>query len=260
MNKKLWLTYAWKDNEDKNIDFIINELSKTSLIVKFDRKNLIPGQRLWTQIGGIITDPNECDAWGLVLTNNSLNSQACIEELSYALDRALSTKDESFPMFALLKDISFEMLPPSLKVRLGISLEEDNWVNKVIAAVNKVSVGFESSEIRPFILTVYSQCLEIRPRLERIAPFVVAVDIQEQVSGNVIRCTQGPAKQIPVASVKVNSQESNSKLSDGTDIYYWKANNEASSINSYYLFFKNTPPKRIWVGHPDNLIPLNIED
>ena len=41
----LWLTYAWKDNEDKDIDFIIQELDKTTLKVKFDRRNLIPGQR-----------------------------------------------------------------------------------------------------------------------------------------------------------------------------------------------------------------------
>lgn len=54
--KKLWLTYAWKDNEDKDIDFIVQELDKTSIDVRFDRRNLAPGQRLWTQIGGTITE------------------------------------------------------------------------------------------------------------------------------------------------------------------------------------------------------------
>ena len=50
--KKLWLTYAWKDNEDKDIDFIVQKLDEAGLEVKFDRRNLVPGQRLWVQIGG----------------------------------------------------------------------------------------------------------------------------------------------------------------------------------------------------------------
>ena len=84
MPKKVWVTYAWKDNEDKDIDFIVQELDKKNIDVRFDRGNLIPGQRLRTQIGGLITDPNEWDAWGIVLTPNSIQSQPCVEELSYA--------------------------------------------------------------------------------------------------------------------------------------------------------------------------------
>src|SRR5690349_3451961 len=114
MAKKLWLTYAWKDNEDEDIDFIIQELDKTELTVKFDRRNLIPGQRLWTQIGGIITDPKECNAWGMVLTGNSLKSQPCIEELGYALDRALSANPADFPVFGLMHNIRAADLPPAL--------------------------------------------------------------------------------------------------------------------------------------------------
>ena len=76
--KKLWLTYAWKDNEDQNLDYIVQELDKLDLEVKFDRRNLIPGQRLWDQIGTQITDPEQCEAWGILLTSNSLKSGPCI--------------------------------------------------------------------------------------------------------------------------------------------------------------------------------------
>lgn len=65
MSKKLWVTYAWKDNEDKDIDYIVQELDKAGVDVRFDRRNLVPGQRLWVQIGDAITDSAECDAWGL---------------------------------------------------------------------------------------------------------------------------------------------------------------------------------------------------
>jgi len=60
--KKLWLTYAWIDNEDKNIDFIIKELDSLGIEVKFDRRNIVPGKRLWQQIGNKIIDSDKCDA------------------------------------------------------------------------------------------------------------------------------------------------------------------------------------------------------
>jgi len=113
--EKLWLTYAWKDNEDKDIDYIVQELDKAGIDVRFDRRNLVPGQRLWTQIGGAITDPAACEAWGMVLTANSVASEACVEELSYALDRALSAKGENFPVFALLHGVPVKSLPPAMK-------------------------------------------------------------------------------------------------------------------------------------------------
>jgi len=128
VSKKLWVTYAWKDNEDKDVDYIVQELDKAGLDVRFDRRSLVPGQRLWVQIGGAITDPAECDAWGAVLTANSLASEACVEELSYALDRALDAKGTGFPIFALLHGVPARSLPPALKIRLCIPLGNNDWV------------------------------------------------------------------------------------------------------------------------------------
>lgn len=253
--KKLWLTYAWKDNEDKDIDYIIQELDKTDISVKFDRRNLIPGQRLWTQIGGFITDPNECDAWGIVLTRNSLESDACIEELSYALDRALDSKGEKFPLFALLHNISSKMLPPALKIRLCINLEDTDWVSQVLAAVKQSALGYTPSDLSPYILkehpTDNGYWLEIRPRFERISPFMVAVDYVEKSSRNVTRCIAGSAG-VPALGTMWSWIDSDGTLTDGTHIWFWQGGNEASSIYSYYLFYKKRP-KRIWVGRPENL-------
>jgi hypothetical protein len=207
--KKLWLTYAWEDNEDKDVDFIIQELDKTDIEVRFDRRHLIPGQRLWTQIGGFITDPKECDAWGILLTSNSLKSHACMEELGYALDRALNAKGETFPVFGLLHHITVYDMPPALKIRLGISLEDKEWIKRVVAAVKGISPGFSPLDVPDFVLTEHitedGYCLEIRPRFERIAPFTVVVDYEEKISGNVSRCKLGPANKIPIRHVTINT-------------------------------------------------------
>lgn len=118
MNKKLWLTYAREDNEDRDIDFIVQVLDGLPLDVRFDRRSLVPGQRLWTQFGGAITDPAECDAWGIVLTANSLTSQSLIEELCSALGWALGSNGSSFPVWALLQKVAAKDVPPALCVRL----------------------------------------------------------------------------------------------------------------------------------------------
>lgn len=259
MKNKLWITYAWKDNEDKDIDFIVHELDKTDLAIKFDRRNLIPGQRLWTQIGGIITDPNECHAWALVLTHNSIQSQPCIEELSYALDRALSSKGGDFPLFALLHNVSPSQMPPALKIRLCIPLENNNWVEQVRAAVKRTPTGFVPSDLDQFVInehrTIGGYALEIHPRFERISPF--AVDYDEKASGNVTDCFPGPAGQVPTGFVAHSRIDCETNLTDGTRAWVWGGDNEANSTFSYFLFYKSTP-KRIWFGHQQNLRLLSI--
>ena len=259
--KRLWLTYAWKDNEDKDVDFIIQELDKADIEVRFDRRQIIPGRRLWPQIGGFITDPRECDAWSILLTANSLKSEACIEELCYALDRALDAKGETFPVFALLHQIAPKDMPPALKSRLAISLEDQDWVERVVAAVEGLSPGSVPTECPDFVLTEHETedgyCLEIRPRFERIAPFGVAVDYDEKVSGNVTHGHIGPANRIPTGHVAFSWTDSETTLTDGTRAWVWGADNEANSTFSYYLFYRKRP-NRIWVGHQQRLEMLSI--
>ena len=256
MSKKLWVTYAWKDNEDKDIDFIVQELDRAGLVVKFDRRNLVLGQRLWTQIGGIIMDPNVCDAWAVVLTHNSIQSQPCIEELSYALERALSSKGGDFPLFALLHHVSPSQLPPSLKIRLCVPLENNTWVDQVVAAVHRSAAGFVPSGLDQFVIkehpTADGFALEIRPRFERISPFAIAVDYDEKASGNVKRCSPGPAGRVPAGHVAHNYIDSEQTLTDGTHAWVWGADNEASSTFAYYLFYKSQP-RRVWFGHQQDL-------
>ena len=258
--KKLWLTYAWKDNEDKDIDFIVQELDKTGIDVHFDRRNLVPGQRLWTQIGGAISDPNQCEAWGIVLTANSLASQPCVEELSYALERALSAKGEKFPVFALLHGVPAKSLPPALKIRLCIPLGNNDWVAQTLAAVEARAPGLAITGLDQWIIKEHpvqsGYALEIRPRFDRISPFGVAVDLDEKTSRNVTNCRPGPANMDflsgVLASTSFNSILGKITFPDGITACFWRADNEATPTTSYYLFYKKRP-RRVWFGHHQNL-------
>ena len=81
--KKLWLTYAWKDNEAEQVDYVIQMLRAQGLEVGFDRARLIAGQRLWSQLDANISDAAKSDAWAIYATKNSLSSEPCLEEVRF---------------------------------------------------------------------------------------------------------------------------------------------------------------------------------
>jgi hypothetical protein len=97
----VWLTYAWADNDTGDVDFAAQELQSVGLEVKLDRWNLHAGAPLWDQIEGFIQDREQSDAWVLYATQNSLGSEPCREEYRWALDRALDTRGENFPVIGL---------------------------------------------------------------------------------------------------------------------------------------------------------------
>lgn len=128
---KLWLTYAWKDNEQDDVDHIIAELRRVGVDVSYDRVQLLAGRRLWDQIDAAIRSP-EVKAWAIYVTEHSLKSEPCQEELAYALDRALRTRGSSFPLIGLFQGEFDPLLVPSaLATRLCVNLHSNDWQQQV---------------------------------------------------------------------------------------------------------------------------------
>jgi len=86
----VWLTYAWGDNRQQDVEFVAQELKDAGIEVKLDRWNIQAGKRLWEQIENFIQERKSCDAWVIYATQNSLGSEPCKEEYAYALDRAIN--------------------------------------------------------------------------------------------------------------------------------------------------------------------------
>src|SRR5271156_5308810 len=97
MTAPLWITYAWADNKEGDFDYLIGALKAEGIRARYDRVALIPGRRLWDQIGAEIID-GSLSGWAYLLTPRSLASEACREELAYAVKRALATKGSEFPL------------------------------------------------------------------------------------------------------------------------------------------------------------------
>lgn len=263
--KSIWLTYAWNDNMDGDVDFIAQELTRAGLEVKLDRWNLTVGKRLWEQIETFIQDPSKSDAWLLCATQASLGSEACKEEFAYALDRALNTRGGDFPVIALFPaPVDTNLIPAGIKTRLFVSLTDPDWKERIIAAVEKRQSSITQPQVEPYALTIHElgeqhgdkrYAIEVRPRGGTWAPFLAGIPLNEKdhVSPHLLL---GPAKRIPMGGMLINTGETTSD--DGR---WWLvfAGNEATPTQSYYIFCRKLPSLLIFGvngGSPQYEVPF----
>lgn len=242
--KSIWVTYAWDDNADGDVDFAAQELIKAGVKVRLDRWNLSAGKRLWEQIEQFIQDPSESDGWLLYATQASLGSQACKEEFAYALDRALDTRGGDFPVIALFPaPVDEGLIPAGIKTRLFVSLTDPDWKERIVAAVERREATITRSEVEPYELRVHEweaggaeACIiEMRPRAGTWSPFVVAIPAAEHETVAPM-LNHGAARRPPTGPV-VTAFLHNVREGVSADGRWWfvSAGNEASPTQSYYV-------------------------
>jgi hypothetical protein len=235
--KKLWLSYSWKDNVDKDVDFIAKEIEKRGISVKLDRYVLIAGQRLWPQIESHIQNPAETDAWALFMTQNSLASEPVREEIAYALDRALKSRGGTFPLIGINPgDVDSASVPALISIRLYVSLTDDDWLDRIVSGVHGVVPTLATSEIIPIVVKEYPQgsqtVIEARPRAGRWHPGAILVP--EADWGKVKGVMQGPSGTPPSGGmIAFGEIEYTGKSGDKWKGY--SVGHNITPINSMYL-------------------------
>jgi hypothetical protein len=239
---KLWLTYAWKDNEDQRVDFIIGELAKTGLTVKFDRAHLVPGQRLWDNLDKAITEPGQSDAWAIYATKNSLSSEPCLEELAYALDRALRTHGHQFPLIGIFPEpLDRSIIPSAIATRLYVTLNDAEWAKKVAARAegNPPEVN---THVEPYIIANHRTgdvvTLELRPRAGRWFPFMVLVPDGEHAMLSAV--THGPHGRPPDACMVARNDVTLENL-NGKNYKGVRLQHAVDPLNSAYVQLSAIP-------------------
>ena len=240
--KKLWITYAWADNEGGDIDFIAQELGKTGIYVRLDRWDISAGRRLWEQIENFITSEQECDGWLIVATQNSLSSQPCKEEIAYALDRTLKSRDGDFPFMVLFTGpVDDALIPASVKTRLFVSVTDQDWLERIGSALYGRRPEIARKEIASYEAKVHRHpsgkiILELRPRAGRWYPIIAAVPTSEK--GAIKFIMVEPSGHPTGTGFVPGSCEEQS--SDGK----WAAivsNQQATPHESLYVWFEKLP-------------------
>ena len=180
---KAFLSYTWADNDDGDVEWVANSLNGAGLEIHLDRWTLTAGRRLWEQIEALIFDKENCDALLIFATSASLANERCREEIAYALDRALSTRGANFPIIGIFQGhVASEFIPASIRTRLYVSLNDDHWVERVVAGCEGRSPAIPRSEIQPYSIKVHHKpkdgvnfAIEIRPRAGVWAPFLAGI-------------------------------------------------------------------------------------
>lgn len=246
----VWITYAWSDNVQGDVDFIAQELQRAGLTVKLDRWNIAAGKRLWEQIENFIRHPDQSDAWLLVATNNSLASEPCKEEFAYALDRALQARGNAFPVIGLfLTHGDPSLIPAGIRTRLYVSITDADWKERIVAATEGRAHAATLANVEPFHLHVHHLtgrskpiAIEVRPRAGVWAPFLALVPLSEKeaVQPSIMI---GP-RDVPTDSgMLLNTGEGPSR--DGA---YWAmfAGNQSTPTESYYIWCSKLPSQLIF--------------
>ncbi|MES2764657.1 MAG: toll/interleukin-1 receptor domain-containing protein [Bacteroidota bacterium] len=250
--KNIWISYAWADNEQQDVDFIAQELKVAGVSIKLDRWNIAAGNRLWPQIEKFITSPEESDSWVLIATQNSLSSEACKEEFAYALDRALSVRGGNFPIIGLfLGPVDKGLIPVGIKTRLYVSITDPDWKERIIAATEGRLNRLVEEITQPYFLKVHYPigpdynnpiAIEVRPRAGVWHPFIAAIlnTEKEHVQPHIF---SGP-KDMPTdwgMLVDVGSS-----VSDNGSFWLMFAGNQATPYTSYYIWCNHLPSKIIF--------------
>jgi hypothetical protein len=248
---KLWLTYAWIDNEQADVDHVIGELRRAGLDVHYDRRQIIPGQRIWPQIDAAISDPAQVDGWAIFATKHSLQSEPCKEELAYAHDRALRKRGGDFPLIGIFPEpIDRELVPSALITRLYVTLQDPNWAKLIVDGVRRKRTELSDNNVRPFILRWHPPFegdlqLELRPRSGRWYPCFVTLLNEERSRLKFV--VQGPAGLPPSAAMTSEvGVASVDGLWSGIEI-----NHSIDNLNSAYAVF-TSPPSQLRFGSKED--------
>lgn len=252
MTEPLWITYAWADNEEGDFDFLVQELTQAGVPAKYDKIALVPGRRLWAQIADRISS-DSLSGWAYLLTENSLASAACQEELSYALQRALETRGEEFPLIGLLHGVSIRDVPVPLRIRLCINLANPDWTEEVRAGVEGTAPRRAMPNQDPFVMKIHSNYLgqserlaiEIRPRFGEIRYWRWAFP---SAGPQPVSWGTGPANGGGIGGVKQETLEGEYPDIGGTPMKFIGAGNPISPSSSAYAVFDQTLPEKFFFG------------
>jgi hypothetical protein len=244
----IWLTYAWDDNQHRDVDFVAQELVNYGVDVRRDRWNLRAGLPLWEQIEHFIQNEEQCNAWVLFATQNSLGSERCREEFRYALDRALNVRGNAFPIIGLFREaIDPALIPAAIRVRLYVSLAEPDWKERISAAAEGRGPVITQQVVPPFYIELRPNgnegcIIEVRPRAGTWSPFIVAIPV---IDGRdlIVEIACGPSGQPPMGDFQIGPFEG---ISDDGQWFYMGAQNQATPIQSYFIFCRRRPSKLLF--------------
>ncbi len=252
MPDPLWITYAWTDNDEGDFDYLVQELERADIPTVYDKIALVPGRRLWPQIAKKISE-EPLSGWAYLITPQSLSSAPCQEELAYALERALETHGEEFPLIGLLHQVSIGDVPVSLRIRLCVNLANPDWKEEIRAATLGRPPRSPTAERSPLVVRRHEEYLgqqnvtaiEFRPRFGELTYWRVGFPADGPGPST---WGTGPADGGGISPIKTASIEGEGLEVEGLRMDFVGCGNTLSASTSAYVVFKGRLPEKLFFG------------
>jgi len=252
MVQPLWITYSWADNDEGDFDYLVQQLERAGISALYDKIALVPGRKLWPQIAEKITEES-LSGWAYLITPQSLASTPCKEELQYALQRALETHGEEFPLIGLLHQVSMRDVPLALRVRLCVNLSNPDWVEEIRAATEGTPPRRLPEEQSPLIVKIHKNYLqdpnaiavEFRPRFGELMYWRIAFPAN---GPSLSSWGSGPADGGGISGMIESSLEGKGLTIEGTQMDFVGAGNPISASKSAYAVFQDQLPEKLFFG------------
>jgi TIR domain len=250
-NPKLWITYAWVDNGKGDFSYLVRELRDVGVEAAYDRIALIPGRHLWRQIAEQITS-NDLAGWAYLLTPSSIRSQACQEELAYALDQALGVRGDDFPLLGLMHGVAIADVPLPLRVRLCVDLAHGSWQEEVVAALQNRAPNRNTTPTSAYLWRIHRPyphlsgrtAIEVRPRFGQVHYWRAAVPF----GTTLLAWGSGPSEGGALSPIKTMAIEGGDGEVDGRRVSWFGAGDRLSPGTSAYLVFRDNVPDLVGFG------------
>jgi len=189
--------------------------------------------------------------WASLITPRSLESRACREELTYALERALSARGDGFLLIGLIHGVAIADAPTPLRVRLCVSLSSPTWVEEVRAGLERRRPHHprsETGDVRVAIHHPYQgnaalYAVEFRPRFGELRYWVIAypADFAPSYRGT------GPAGGGGVGGMLTEYFEGNIDLG-GRQMKFFGSGNAITPGTAAYVVFAAEGPDYLAFG------------
>ncbi len=246
---RLWLTYAWRDNEDQDVDAVVVALERLDVEVILDRRKIGAGRDIWAEISAGISDART-DGWAILVSEHSLSSKPCLQELELATAEARRARDALFPLIGIFpRPIDKSLIPALLQDRLHVTLGAPDWAARIAASLSGRPPQLDLAGTPLFGMTWHRRptvfVLEVWPRVGRWSPFHISVGTEERdLMGRLLPRPRGVLHQGGLAMsdqdyFRVTSADG---LRQGTG-YRGAITAETSAMTYFYAL-----PKTVWFG------------
>jgi len=173
--------------------------------------------------------------------------------LSYALQRALETKGDEFPLIGLLHNVSIRDIPAALRVRLCVNLANPDWIEEVRAGVSGIPPRQNVEPKNPFTWNIHENycgregysAIEVRPRFGVIHYWRLAFPSS---GPQPVQWGAGPANGGGIGGAMFNTLEGESPDLGGIPMKFVGAGNPISASTSAYAVFKGKLPDKVFFG------------